>query len=253
MFPKLLHIHGPVWIHGYGLMVAVGFLVFIYFLYNNPERKKIINNETLFNTLFLGLISGVIGSRLITVIYEWESFSKNICQIFYPWVGGYGMLGAIIGVLITVPIYLKIKKVPILKLFDLVAIYAGLLEGVSRIGCFLAGCCHGFPTNCFLSVTFTNPDGLAPLNVALHPTQIYSSIASFAVFIFMYFRSKYFKHKTGELLFTFLALSSFFRFTIDFLRGDRDFIFGNLFSYSQFIAFFIFIFSLIGFIIVRKK
>ncbi len=254
MFPKILHIYGPLWIHGYGLMVAVGFSVFVYFLHNNPKRKKIISSEVFYNTLFLGLISGIIGSRLITVIFEWKNFSKNIWQIFYPWIGGFGMLGAILGVLITVPIYLKRKKVPILPLFDIVAIYAGLLEGIARFGCFFAGCCHGIPApNCACAVTFSNPEGLAPLNVALHPTQIYSSIASLIVFIIIYYRSKFFAYKNGELLFTFLILSSFCRFTIDFLRGDRDFLYSSIFSYSQLVAIFIFIFSMIGFIIVRKK
>ncbi|MFH1461480.1 MAG: prolipoprotein diacylglyceryl transferase family protein [bacterium] len=254
MFPRILHIYGPLWIHGYGMMIAVGFLIFIYFLYNNSIRKKIISDEILFNTLFLGLMSGIIGGRLITIIYEWNSFSENIWQIFYPWIGGFGILGSILGVMITVPIYLKIKKVPVMELFDIIAIYAGLLEGFGRFGCLFAGCCHGMPAKCFCSIIFTNPNGLAPLNIPLHPAQIYSSLASFLVFIFMFYRAKYFEYKKGELLFTFLMLSSFFRFLIDFVRGDRDFIAEfHTISYYQTIAILIFIFSFISFIVARKK
>jgi phosphatidylglycerol---prolipoprotein diacylglyceryl transferase len=255
MFPKILHIYGPLWIHGYGLMIAIAFLIFLYFLYNNKTRKKIINDETFFNTVFLGLISGIIGGRIITVIYEWENFSDNILQIFYPWVGGFGMLGTILGVFITVPIYLKIKKVPIMKILDVVAIYAGLLEGIGRFGCLFAGCCHGKQAlNCFCAITFKNAQGLAPLNIPLHPTQIYSSLASFAVFIFIYYRAKLFPYKNGELIFSFLILSSFFRFFIDFFRGDRDFISGfYLISYYQIIALIILTISLFSLFFVRRK
>ncbi len=256
MYPKLLHIFGPVWIHSYGVMIAVGFLFFSYFLYKNPKRIKLISNENFLNLLFIGLSAGIIGGRLIFVLYELDLFKDNYLQIFYPWIGGFGIMGSVLGILLILPIYLKIKKVKILPLFDLVAIYAGLLEGFGRIGCFFAGCCYGAHAGLhkFCSVTFTNPDGLAPLNIALYPTQLFSSFFSFLVFLIIYFRAKYFSHKNGELIFSFLFLSSLSRFCIDFFRGDRDFISGfDLISYYQIVALVIVILSFVALIYIRKK
>jgi phosphatidylglycerol:prolipoprotein diacylglycerol transferase len=56
--------------------------------------------------------------------------------------------------------------------------------GVTRVGCFLAGCCFGRPTTCALAVHFPAeaPASLAFGGRAVHPTQIYASAAGFAIF-----------------------------------------------------------------------
>ncbi len=256
MCPRLLHIFGPIWIHSYGVMIAVGFLFFVYFLYKNPKRIKLISDEVFLNTLFIGLLAGIVGGRIIFALYEWDSFKDDVLQVFYPWVGGFGILGSVVGVLISTFIYLKIKKIKVLSLLDVVAIYAPLMEGFGRIGCFLAGCCYGKVTSadCFFSVVFKNPDGLAPLGVSLHPTQLYSSLAAFFIFAIIYFRAKFFRYKDGELLFLFLILLSVSRIVIDFFRGDRDFVFNfSLFSYYQLVALAIIVFSSLCLAYIRIK
>ena len=255
MYPHILHIHGSLWINSYGLMIAIGFLFFTYLIYKNPRRSKLISADQLFNLIFIGLIAGVIGGRLFFVLSEWDFFLNNFLKIFYLWDGGFGILGTILAVLVTVFIYLRLHKIPFLPLADLISIYAPLMQSISRIGCFFAGCCYGKVVNNYLpwAVTFTNSEGLAPLNVALHPTQIYSSLASFLIFLFLYFRSKYFSFKKGEILFSYLLLESIARFAVDFWRGDCDLTFFSIFSYSQFVALCIFIFAFGGFVWVRIK
>ncbi|MCF7899099.1 prolipoprotein diacylglyceryl transferase [Candidatus Babeliales bacterium] len=263
MYPKILNIYGKISINSYGVMIALGFLLFIYLAYKNPKRARIISNDTFFNAIFIGFISAVVGGRIFFVLEEWSSFEDKL-EIFYPWIGGFGLLGSIIGVLITLPIYLYFKKVKILPFFDLIAIYAPLLQSISRIGCFLAGCCYGSvcSKDMLYSVVFTNPESLAPLNMPLHPAQLYSSLASFLIFILIYLRSK-FRYKPGQILFLYLILESISRFSVDFWRGSRDFfkkdsflgvfidIFiykSNLLSYSQLIVILILAFAFIGFL-----
>lgn len=263
MYPKILNIYGKISINSYGVMIALGFLLFIYLSYKNPKRAKIISSDAFLNTIFIGFISAVIGGRLFFVFEEWHSF-ENKLEIFYPWIGGFGLLGSIIGVLITLPVYLYFKNVKILPFFDLISIYAPLMQAISRIGCFLAGCCYGAvcDKNMLWSVVFTNPESLAPLNMHLHPAQLYSSLASFLIFILIYLRSK-FSYKTGQILFLYLILESISRFSVDFWRGSRDFIQknsflgnfinkfiykSNLLSYSQLVAVLIFVFAAIGFL-----
>jgi len=263
MYPRFLHIYGPLWINGYGLMIAIGFLLFTYLLYKSPMRSKLISAEQLFNLISIGLIAGIIGGRLFFVLSEFKYFSKNFLEIFYLWDGGFGILGTILAVLVVVFIYLKLHKITFLPLADLISIYAPLMQSISRLGCLFAGCCYGRVVSDYLpwAITFTNTDGLAPLNVALHPTQIYSSIASFLIFLFLYFRSKYFSFKKGEILFSYLLLESVSRFSVDIWRGDKDLVlnfplakdFFSLFSYSQLVAICLFIFALVGFVWVRIK
>jgi prolipoprotein diacylglyceryltransferase len=77
------------------------------------------------------------------------------------------------------------RELPMLPVYSLGAIYAPLIHGIARIGCFLIGCCHGCPTNAAWGITYTDPLSHAPLNIPLHPTQLYSSLFYFALFFLL--------------------------------------------------------------------
>lgn len=220
MYPRLMHIYGPLWVQSYGLMIVLGFLVFLLCTYYNKKRKSIINDDLFFNMLFLGLISGVVGGRALYVWYEWSRFD-NWLDIILIWQGGFVFLGTVLAVVPTLAIYLRWHKVSFLDTLDFIAVYAPLMHSISRLGCFFAGCCYGAVCDgCVIALTFTNADGMAPLNVSLYPTQIYSSLASFFIFI-MLFSLRNVLTKRGQLLFAFLSLECVSRFFIDFYRGDR--------------------------------
>jgi phosphatidylglycerol---prolipoprotein diacylglyceryl transferase len=221
MCPRLLHIYGPLWVQSYGLMIVLGFLLFLFCAYNDSRRARLIDSDTFFNVIFVGLVSAVIGGRLLFIISEWSSLSNPWLEIFCVWKGGFVVLGAIIGVIIAVPIYLKMHAVKILKFLDISALYGPLMQAVGRIGCFLAGCCYGVSAQSFVfSVMFKNPDGLAPLGVHLHPTQIYMSLLSFSIFITLFLLKRSLQ-KPGQSFFLYLVFESIARIGIDFWRGDR--------------------------------
>ena len=262
MYPRILHIYGPLWINGYGSMIATGFLLFIYLTYKHPLRKKSLSGETYLNTLFAGLISAIIGGRFLFVISNLNMFKNNPLEIFYPWIGGFCLLGSILGILVTIPLYLRKQNIAVLPLADLISLYAPLLQAISRIGCFLAGCCYGIAINpsSILSVTFTNLESLAPLNIPLHPTQLYSSAASLLIFFILQAITTLKKVKVGIIFFLYLLLESIARFTVDFWRADRDIIksyFSGEFplSLTQLIAISIFVCTLCALIfnIVKKQ
>jgi phosphatidylglycerol:prolipoprotein diacylglycerol transferase len=227
MYPRIFHLYGPLWVNGYGLMIALGALVFLFLTYRHPRRKKLLSSELYINSLLIGFLSAIVGGRLLFVLFELSAFD-NFFEIFYPWVGGFSLFGSIIFVFISISIYLKSKSVPVFKFFDFIAVYVPLLQSFARIGCFLAGCCYGSPTTSFFSVTFTNVHSLAPRGIPIHPTQLYSSVASLIIFIFMLSIYKRAYKVTGVLFLSYLVLESFSRFMVEFWRGDR-----NLFLYSM--------------------
>jgi phosphatidylglycerol---prolipoprotein diacylglyceryl transferase len=223
MYPRLLHIYGPLWIHTYGVMIALGFLTFLFLTTRHPLRKKFISTENYLNLVSIGLASGVIGGRLLYVLTNLELFANNWMQIFYPWVGGFTVIGAICGVLIVAPFKLHSLGVPILPILDLATLYAPLMQAIARLGCLGAGCCYGAPApTLWWAITFTNPCGEAPLNTLLHPAQLYTSLASLLIFfMLMKFSQRLFKHP-GTMLCAYLALENTARFITDFWRGDRE-------------------------------
>ncbi len=230
MCPHLIHIYGPVWIASYGVMIALGFVVFIFCTLYHPIRKQFATEENYQNVLFIGLLSGLIGGRVLAVLTDWPSFADNWIEIFFPWVGGLMVLGSIMGILLVVPWYLRLYKIPILPILDLAALYGPLMQAVARFGCFFSGCCYGIPVaeTAWYAVRFSDTAGSAPLGIWLQPTQIYASLASFGIFLIIQAVFYTMSVRRGQLIFLYLTLESIARFTVDFWRGDR----GDLVSIS---------------------
>jgi phosphatidylglycerol---prolipoprotein diacylglyceryl transferase len=113
-------------------------------------------------------------------------------------------------------------------------------QAIGRLGCLSAGCCYGKPTQMPWGITFTNSYAYenvgVPLNIPLHPTQIYESVGTFCLFLFLMRRfSK--KHADGRILLEYVSLYAFMRFAIEFFRDDdRGFVLYGLLSTSQLIA-----------------
>ena len=95
---------------------------------------------------------------------------------------------------------------------------------VGRLGCLMAGCCYGKPTDVAWAVTFTDPAANlnvgTPLNVALHPTQLYEAGAGFVILIALLLLEKRPGHFAGRTFWSFAFLYAVLRFVIEFYRGD---------------------------------
>lgn len=255
MLPYLFHIYGPIYANCYGIAIAIGILVFNYLVTNDSRRAQIITINTLQNTILWGTVVGLIGGRTLWIT---SNLPMSLYDMVEVWNGGLSVLGAIIAILIFLPFYLRTHRVAIWKFLDLIAIYAPLLQAISRLGCFLAGCCYGLPTGTNWGIIYTHPDVAVPAefkNINLHPTQIYSAIVLFVIFLLMHnLISKYFK-KPGQLITIYLMLSSLERFLIDFWRADQEFCnlkALQLFALHQWICISIFV-SALGLFIYKSK
>ncbi len=242
MCPILLRL-GSLNLYAYGFFIAVGFILgFILAL--RRGRQEDIAEERIVDLFFLIALSAILGSRLLFVLVNLEHFRDDPFQILKIWEGGLVFYG---GLLLAVAVsfgYLRWKRLPVWKVADLFspAIALGLFFG--RIGCFFAGCCYGKETSLVWGMTFTDPNSLAPLNVTLHPTQIYEAIAGLLLFLFLSWKAKR-KAFEGQIFFLFLLLYSALRFMIEFLRDDpRGFFLGGMLSTSQGIGIFLALTSL---------
>jgi phosphatidylglycerol---prolipoprotein diacylglyceryl transferase len=137
----------------------------------------------------------------------------------------YGGLLAALGVAIW---YMRRTKLPGWKTADVFAPAIALGHGIGRLGCFSAGCCWGVQCDRPWAVTFTNPlahDRVGvPLNVPLHPTQLYEAFAEFAIFAYLYTRIRK-PHADGAVIGMYLLLYSTVRFIVEFFRVHEQ---GNL-------------------------
>ena len=131
------------------------------------------------------IVSGIIGSRGVYVLMNISYYRYEPAEIFKIWQGGLVFSGGIIGAVLAGIWYAKHHKLPLWKLCDMWAPAAAIGQSIGRIGCFMAGCCYGKPTDLNWGVVFTHPKSLAPLNVPLHPTQIYSFLSGLIIFLIL--------------------------------------------------------------------
>lgn len=218
----LLHLYGPFAIYSYGFFIAIAALLFAFFM-SRDSRFKTLNLEPVFSSLFIvGMVSILFGGRILHLLAVHDEHVRLIDLISF-WEPGFSILGSVIAVLTLVPLYLRWCGIPVLVFIDLVATYAGLLQGVSRLGCFFAGCCFGQSCSYPWSVLYTDPDSSAPLYVAMHPVQLYSFLLLMFIFLIMYFIARKKLLIDGQQTALYVMLCSLERFIADFWRGDRDF------------------------------
>jgi phosphatidylglycerol---prolipoprotein diacylglyceryl transferase len=218
----LLHLCGPIAIYSYGLCIAIAASLFVYGLSRDP-RFKTLHLEPVFSSIFMiGALSILLGGRILHLLAVQEE-QVHLVDFISFWEPGFSVLGSVIALLFCVPLYVRHCGVPALPFIDLVATYAGILQGVSRLGCFFAGCCFGCSTSGWWAITYIDPDSAAPLHMLMHPVQLYSATLLLLIFCGMYTVGRRTLTITGQQTAVYLMLSSCERFITDFWRGDRDF------------------------------
>lgn len=214
-------------IYAYPVCILVGSLIALYVL-----RKKEKENQHYFfsvNLLFIIILSAFIGGKLFLFFEKPLYYIKQPNHITEIISGGYVFYGSFITCIISIVLYLKIRKISILKSLDIIVLGTVILHSFGRIGCFLAGCCYGQPFDFGVMFPKSYP-------YAVHPTQLYE--VSFLVITF-FFLNRLYKTKRfhGEVFILYMICYAIGRFIIEFFRGDnRGLIINDYLSHSQFIA-----------------
>ena len=237
MYNDLLTI-GPVTIHGYGLMTAVGILA-AYFSAEYRAKKKGLDADKVFGLVICCVVLGYICSKLLYIITVLPDILADPSLFLSSLANGWVVLGGILGGILGGYLYCRWKKLPAWKFFDVGLASVALAQGFGRIGCFLAGCCYGAETSGPLAVTFTHSD-FAPNGVPLVPTQLISSALDFLLFFFLILYHNRIQKKDGETTAWYLILYSAGRFVLEFWRGDTIRGFVGPLSTSQFMSIFTF-------------
>jgi len=132
-------------IYGYGLMLVLGFLSGIWLAHWRAKRMG-ENHEAVTVIGILSLVGGIIGARLAFVIQNFEDFahsSKGPTGLFDVTSGGLIYYGGVILGTAMVMAYLLVKRLPVRRYLDIVAVSMMVGLAFGRAGCFLNGCCYG--------------------------------------------------------------------------------------------------------------
>jgi phosphatidylglycerol:prolipoprotein diacylglycerol transferase len=242
MHPVLfkLPFFGGIPVYSYGVLVAIAFLVAIFWVGYDAKRSG-LDAKRATDLVFYIILAGILGSRILyIVITEWEPFLKNPIIFFKMWEGGLVWYGGLIAALIVAVIYVRHYRLPVLPYLDCFAPAVALGHAIGRLGCTMAGCCFGKPIghDAWYAMIFPADVGsFAPPGVALYPTQLMEATAELITFCLLLV-VRHYKKFNGQVIASYLILYGVARFVIEFFRGDMDrgFVIPDLISVSQLVS-----------------
>lgn len=225
-------------VHGYGLMIGIGYVLAV--LIGGYRTKKLgLSEEDFTNIAICVLIFGWMGGKILFILVNIRSFIQDPLPLLGS--EGFVVYGGIITGILSIFIYCKIKKLPFLTYMDMMAPAVAINQGFGRIGCFMAGCCYGKPTDSHFGVVF--PEGcLAPAGISLIPTQLISAAFDLAMAVFLIAVTRKLKYR-GMISGLYLMMYGVGRFIIEIFRDDVDRGMIGALSTSQFLSVFMVIFA----------
>jgi len=240
----------------YALFGIIGMFAAATAAYFRGRKQGLVYMDMTLGVLILG-IGIVIGGSLMYGITQiptaWENrafFTTHTLDFLRFTFGGMVFYGGLFGAIAAMPIYAKVIKRDIPTILKLLVPTLPLAHAIMRLGCFMAGCCHGIPSDTF-GVVFANST-VAPDDIAVIPTQLIETAANLAIFAFLWTYSKKPRHHF-QLLGLYGICYSIMRFFVEFLRGDYHRGHVLSLSTSQLISIFVLLASVILLIYANKK
>jgi len=206
---------GPLHIRWYGIMYLLGFMA-SYFLVRYQIRKKGLDIDiNIVNDLFFFLIIGlIIGARLgYVILYNLPFYLSHPLRIFALWEGGMSFHGGLIGIILSVIIYVRKHRFNFFEFADLIIVTAPIGLGLGRLGNFLNAELYGRVTTIPWGMIFPSGGDLPR-----HPSQLYELFLEGILLFTILWWIKDFPFKKGTLFCLFLFLYSIFRFFVEFFR-----------------------------------
>jgi len=226
MYPEIFHIS---FLHTYGVLVALAFLAGLWIAGKLAARDG-LNADAVTNLGIYCALAAIAGAKLMMLLVDVRYYVDHPAEIFSlsTLQAGGVFYGGLLAALAVSWWYMRRTRLPLWKTADVFAPAIALGHGIGRLGCFSAGCCWGVKCTLPWAVTFTNPVAKdlvgVPLNVPLHPTQLYESFAEFLIFGILYWRIRKI-HSPGSIISLYLVLYGIVRFTVEFFRFHEQ---GNL-------------------------
>ncbi len=217
---QILFYLGPFPVRSYGLMMALGMAGGVLLAWYLAKKKGKYTEEVL-DMSFYALLGGLAGARLWEVVFDWEYYINHLTEIPSLWLGGLSVQGGVAGGLLAVIIYTKIRRIPFWEFGDILAPGVLLGQALGRMGCYLNGCCYGYPAPTAYGVVYPpGTDAFAAYGATpLIPVVLYEAAWDLAVMlllIFLLFRKPF----HGFIVTLYFSLYAAGRIILEFYRAD---------------------------------
>jgi prolipoprotein diacylglyceryl transferase len=220
--PEIFRV-GSFAVRWYGLLFAASFF-FGYLIMLKIFKKENIPVPVLDTLTTYMVIGTVVGARLgHCLFYEPSFYLSHPIEILKVWEGGLASHGAAVGIIITIIIFGRVKKLPFLWIMDRVVIVVALSGLFIRLGNLMNSEIFGYPTLVpwgFKFLRAAHPQDIDPR----HPTQLYEGLSYLIIFIFLfwYYFKKNGKPIQGMIFGMFLMMVFGMRFLIEFFKEPQE-------------------------------
>ncbi len=227
--PRTLEL-GPLTIHYYGLIIAVGLLLAVWYCCRRSKEFGLTEDNVL-DGLILVLPIAIVCARAYYCVFAWHEFADNPISVFYIWNGGIAIYGGVLGAILGMWIFSRWKKLKLTAVLDLVLMGFLIGQSIGRWGNFMNREAFGAPTDSFFRMGLYHT--LTGETVYVHPTFLYESAWNLVGFILIHFLSKKRKYD-GQVALYYAAWYGLGRCIIEGLRMDS--LYWGPFRVSQVLA-----------------
>ncbi len=253
----------------YGLIIGIGVLLGVLMAVHIAKKEK-MDTDIIWDFAIYAVIFSVIGARLYYVIFSWEQYKDNLLSILNTRQGGMAIYGGVIGAVITLFVYCRIKKITPFLLGDCGVFGLVLGQIIGRWGNFFNREAFGQFTDSLFAmrlpvdavraqdITDSHLAGMAGMGevnfIQVHPTFLYEGFGNLIVLILMYlYRKK--KKYNGQMILFYLGGYGIVRFFVESLRTDQLLIPGTQIAVSQMLGIVLFVVAVVwnAVILMKKK
>ncbi len=221
---------GPLDIRFYGVIIACGLLLAVWYGLRRSKEFGLTEDDLLDGVLWVTPFA-IVCARVYYCVFAWHEFADDPISVLYIWNGGIAIYGGVIGAVIGVTVFCKIKKLKLLKVLDLVLIGFLIGQSIGRWGNFFNREAFGAATDSFFRMGLFNR--VTGSWEYYHPTFLYESLWNAAGFVLLHLLSKRRKYD-GQITLCYAAWYGLGRTLIEGLRVDSLYL-GN-FRVSQLLA-----------------
>lgn len=207
---------GPFCIHFYGLIIAVGLILAVLYASRRCKEFGMKEDDLMDGVLWITPFA-IICARIYYVVFSWADYAENPISVLYIWEGGLAIYGAVLGAIVGVIVFCRIKKVSLPMLLDLVLLGFLIGQFIGRWGNFFNREAFGAPTEGFTRMGLFNT--VTGSWEYYHPTFLYESVWNLVGFCLLHFASKHRKYD-GQIALGYAAWYGLGRAIIEGLRMD---------------------------------
>ena len=221
---------GPVSIHMYGLVIALGMVLAV--LYGCKRGKEFgISADDITDGVLYIVPFAILCARLYYCVFSWDTYKDDPISILYIWQGGLAIYGGVLGAIVGVAVFCHFKKIKLPALLDIVALGFLIGQSIGRWGNFFNREAFGAATDSFFRMGLFNT--LTESWEYYHPTFLYESLWNAVGFVGLHFLSKK-RQYDGQIALGYAAWYGLGRTFIEGLRVDS--LYWGPFRVSQVLA-----------------